>query len=425
MQPDTSRILIVDDLEMNRSMLRMGLERNGFLVDEADDAPVALTMIGEADYDMILLDIMMPGMSGKEALVHIRSRFAPDDLPVVMVTAFDDPREISGAIAAGANDYVTKPVDMPVMIARIRAHIERKRAMDELRRSREEIAEQVQARTADLETINNEMRKEIARRRELESQLREEKRRAETANRAKSDFLATMSHELRTPLNSIIGFSDLIRIQLKMIEGGERLDEYAAYINDGGNHLLGIVNDILDLSKIDAGRTVLNESHVEVRDLLDRSVRMTDAASGEHNVEIHLAQELTDVDLFCDEVLMRRALVNMVGNAVKFSEVGTRIDVTAEMTETGKLCLIVQDQGIGIDPKDIAKVMEPFGQANSELSRSHVGTGLGVPLTKSLIELHGGDFLLSSVKGVGTEIRMTLPSERLRDRSDNATVSVA
>lgn len=425
MQPDTSRILIVDDLEMNRSMLRIGLERNGFLVDEAEDAPVALTMIGEADYDMILLDIMMPGMSGKEALMHIRSRFGPDDLPVVMVTAFDDPREISSSIAAGANDYVTKPVDMPVMIARIRAHIERKNAMAELRASKAEIADQVQARTADLESINTEMRKEIARRRELEAELREAKRRAETANRAKSDFLATMSHELRTPLNSIIGFSDLIRIQLKMIEGGDRLDEYAAYINDGGNHLLGIVNDILDLSKIDAGRTVLNESHVEVGDLLDRSVRMTDAASNGHDVRIAMADNLINVDLFCDEILMRRALVNMVGNAVKFSEAGTRIDVSANLNDDGALLLQVRDQGIGIDADDIAKVMEPFGQANSELSRSHVGTGLGVPLTKSLIELHGGEFELVSEKGVGTEIRMTLPAERLRSRADLGSASVA
>lgn len=424
MPSETPRILIVDDLEMNRSMLRIGLERNGFRADEAEDAAIALTMIGEIAYDMVLLDIMMPGMSGKEALMHVRSRFGPDDLPVIMVTSFDDPREISNAIEAGANDYITKPVDLPVMIARIQAHIERKRAIADLRASKAEISAQVEAKTADLEAINTEMRKEISRRRELEAELREAKRVAEEANRAKSDFLATMSHELRTPLNSIIGFSDLIRIQLKMIDGGDRLDEYAAYINDGGNHLLGIVNDILDLSKIDAGRTVLNESHIEVTDLLDRSVRMTDAAVGDHDVRIHVGEGLNAVDLFCDEILMRRALVNMVGNAIKFSDAGTRIDVSATL-EQDSLLLQVRDQGIGIADEDVARVMEPFGQANSELSRSHVGTGLGVPLTKSLIELHGGRFELESEKGVGTEIRMTLPLERLRDRSDNATASVA
>lgn len=424
MSSEKPEILIVDDLEMNRSMLRIGLERQGFTVREAEDAAIALTMIGETIYDMVLLDIMMPGMSGKEALMHIRSRFGPDELPVIMVTSFDDPREISSAIAAGANDYVTKPVDMPVMIARIMAHIERKRAIEELKASKEEISAQVASKTADLVAINAEMRKEIARRRDLESELREAKRRAEAANRAKSDFLATMSHELRTPLNSIIGFSDLIRIQLKMIEGGERLDEYAAYINDGGNHLLGIVNDILDLSKIDAGRTVLNESHVEVGDLLDRSVRMTDAAASGHDVRIQLGSGLEGMNLFCDEILMRRSLVNMVGNAVKFSEAGTRIDVSAELDEHG-LLIKVRDQGIGIASADIARVMEPFGQANSELSRAHVGTGLGVPLTKSLLELHGGTFTLVSEEGVGTEIHMTLPIERLRDRSTHDAASVA
>jgi signal transduction histidine kinase len=424
-EPEVPKILIVDDLEMNRSMLRIGLERNGFSVDEAEDAATALRMLDEQVYETILLDIMMPGMSGKEALPHIRARHDANELPVIMVTAFDDPREISSAIANGANDYVTKPVDIPVMIARIRAHIDRKRAIDDLKTSKDRVSEQVAARTADLETINNEMSKEIAHRRELEAELREAKRRAEAANRAKSDFLATMSHELRTPLNSIIGFSDLIKIQLKMVEGGERLDEYATYINDGGNHLLGIVSDILDLSKIDAGRTVLNESHVEISDLLDRSVRMTDAASSKHEVNIHLGRGLQAMDMFCDEILIRRALVNMVGNAVKFSDPGSRIDVTGDLDHENRLIIGIQDEGIGIAGEDIAKVMEPFGQANSELSRSHVGTGLGVPLTKSLIELHGGEFELTSEPGVGTTIRLILPNERLRDRSNDATASVA
>lgn len=425
MEPEAPTILIVDDLEMNRSMLRIGLERNGFLVDDAEDAATALRMIGGKTYQTILLDIMMPGMSGKEALLHIRRRFDANELPVIMVTAFDDPREVSSAIANGANDYVTKPVDIPVMIARIRAHIDRKRAIDDLKTSKAEISEQVMARTADLEAINAEMRKEIARRRELESELREAKRRAEAANRAKSDFLATMSHELRTPLNSIIGFSDLIQIQLKLIEGGDRLEEYAAYINDGGNHLLGIVNDILDLSKIDAGRTILNESHVQISDLLDRSVRMTDATISKHQINIRLDPGMEEMDLFCDEILMRRALVNMVGNAVKFSDSGSAIDIEAILDKDGTLIISVRDQGIGIAEKDIDRVMEPFGQANSELSRSHVGTGLGVPLTKSLIELHGGAFELMSEQGVGTIIHLTLPEDRLRDRSRSATASVA
>ena len=123
MQTENPRILVVDDLEMNRSMLRMGLERDGFHVDEAEDAAIALTMIGEFAYDMVLLDIMMPGMSGKEALMHIRHRKDSNELPVIMVTAYDDSREISSTIAAGANDYVTKPFKFPVLLARIRAQL--------------------------------------------------------------------------------------------------------------------------------------------------------------------------------------------------------------------------------------------------------------------------------------------------------------
>lgn len=419
------RVLIVDDLEMNRRVMVRGLERHGFEVREAEGGLAALDMIARQDFDAVLLDVAMPVMSGRETLRHIRARHDANDLPVIMVTAFDDPKEVSMAIEAGANDYLTKPVDMTATVARVKAQAGRKRAISELKAAKTRTEEQVEARTRDLEAINDEMRKEISRRRELETELREAKRRAETANRAKSDFLATMSHELRTPLNSIIGFSELIRIQLGKLPGGDRLDEYAAYINESGNHLLEIVNDILDLSKIDAGRTELNESHIGVSDLLDRSMRMTSGASNGHVIRIEVDASLEKAELFCDEVLMRRALVNLLSNAVKFSEPGSHIDLSAMRTTAGDLSITVADQGIGIEAADIPKVLEPFGQANSELSRSHVGTGLGVPLTKSLIELHDGVFDLQSEVGVGTTVTLTLPAVRMATRPASRSHSAA
>ncbi|WP_416896229.1 MAG: response regulator [Minwuia sp.] len=424
MNLDDITVLVVDDLEMSRRALVKGLNVRGLSVLEARSGPEALRMIANGPVDAVLLDIMMPGMNGTETLRLIRSHPEHAELPVLMVTADVTPETVRTCLENGANDYLTKPVDVPVTVARIRSQVERSRAVRELKDRNRSIRRQVEERTQELESINDELRSEIRRRRELETELRESRRRAEAANRAKSEFLATMSHELRTPLNSIIGFSDLIQLQAGTLEKGERLAEYASYINDGGSHLLGIVNDILDLSKIDAGRTELNESHIAVADLIERSVRMVNTSTTHHEVAVHVDPALDEADVFCDEILMRRALVNLIGNAVKFSEPRERIDVRAVPSE-GDLRISVTDRGIGIAEEDIPKVLEPFGQAGSELSRSHVGTGLGVPLTKSLVELHDGRFEIESEPGVGTTVTLILPGERLVLPKDAAAGGVA
>ncbi|WP_417518917.1 response regulator [Minwuia sp.] len=425
MSQDTATVLIVDDLEVSRIMLSRGLKSHGFDTLVAGSGAEAIRIVDSQPVDIVLMDVMMPGMSGTDALRLLRSSAEHANLPIIMVTSYDAPEGVSQALDWGASDYITKPVNIHVTVARIRSQIERKRAIDQLRATNASFREQVKQRTRDLERINDELRGEIRRRRDLETELREATRKAESANRAKSDFLATMSHELRTPLNSIIGFSDLIRLQLSKLPDGERLEEYASYINDGGNHLLGIVNDILDLSKIDAGRTVLNESHVAIEDMAERSVRMVDGLLDGHTIDVVVSASLADVEMFCDEILMRRAMVNLISNAVKFSDGGTTIRVSADMSNDGDLVLSVADQGVGIAAEDIPKVMEPFGQASSELSRSHVGTGLGVPLTKSLIELHDGRFELTSEPGVGTTVKLYLPGSRLTARTSAASHSVA
>lgn len=414
MSEEAIKVLIVDDLEVNRLMLAKGLERQGFLTAEAIDGTMALRVLETETFDIVLLDIVMPGMGGQDTLRLIRARFSESELPVIMVTAMDDPETVTHALNNGASDYLTKPVNINVTVSRINVHVGRRKAVQELHRSNISIKRQIRERTAELEAMNAELRAEITRRRELEAELREATSKAEQANRAKSDFLATMSHELRTPLNSIIGFSDLIALQVRQVADGERLGEYASYINDSGNHLLGIVNDILDLSKIDAGRTVLNESHTGLCDLISRSVRMIDTSDEGHQIIEDIDGAIVEHEVFCDEILIRRALVNLVSNAVKFSDPGSLINVHAAVLDGGDLSIEVIDQGMGIAPEDMARVLEPFGQASSELSRSHVGTGLGVPLTKSLIELHGGSFAIASVVGEGTTVTLTLPADRVK-----------
>jgi signal transduction histidine kinase len=357
----------------------------------------------------------MPGMSGIETLAMIRTQARFRDLPVIMVSAISEEDGVGECLQGGASDYIVKPVDAPVAAARIRSHVERRRAVESLRSLNADFRRQVAERTADLERINDTLRGEIVRRRELEVELREAMQRAESANRAKSDFLTAMSHELRTPLNSIIGFSDLIKLQAASPDSGDRIGEYAAYINDGGNHLLGIVNDILDLSKIDVGRTELNETHVRIDDLIDRSIRMVSVLA-DRRVTVRVDPALDGLELFCDEVLLRRALVNLLGNAAKFSEPDSEIVVEAVSGDGGDVAISVADEGCGIAEADVPKVLEPFGQVNSDMARRHVGTGLGVPLTKSLAELHGGGFRIESRPGEGTTVTITLPAARLAAR---------
>lgn len=424
------RVLVVDDLEANRAMLARRLTRRGFEAEMADDGPSALRMLDESDFDIVLLDIMMPGMSGLEVLRIVRADRSPALLPIIMVTAIHEKDGIAEAIKLGANDYITKPVDLDITLARMQTQIDRRKAELALHAANESLKLRVEERTHDLEKMNFDLRSEIKQRQSLEEGLRQEKRRAEAANRAKSEFLATMSHELRTPLNSIIGFSDLIRQQLAADapSGTARFGEYAGYINESGQHLLRIVNDILDLTKIDAGKTVLNESYTSVADLVERSIRLVDALAQKNNIGIDFGGELADVDLFCDEILMRRALLNMLSNAVKFSKANGRVEIRAEVDTNGDLHLIVADTGIGIKPEDIPKVMEPFGQADASHSRNHEGTGLGVPLTKSLVELHNGRFEMDSEPDIGTTVSLVLPAKRLQlveDDSSAAATSAA
>ena len=409
------RVLVVDDLEANRAMLARRLTRRGFDTFMAEDGPTALRLVDESEFDIVLLDIMMPGMSGLEVLRLIRANCSPAILPVIMVTAIHEKDGIAEAIKLGANDYITKPVDLDITLARMQTQIDRRYAELALHSANESLKRRVNERTHDLEKMNFDLRNEIKQRQSLEEGLRRATKRAEDANRAKSEFLATMSHELRTPLNSIIGFSDLIRQQLRNDTATDtaKFGEYACYINESGQHLLRIVNDILDLTKIDAGKTILNESHTSVADLVNRSIRLVEALAQKHEIGIDFGGELQNIELFCDEILMRRALLNMISNAVKFSKTGGRVEIRAEVDTNGDLHLIVADTGIGIKPEDIPRVMEAFGQAEGGHSRKHEGTGLGVPLTKSLVELHGGRFEMDSEPDVGTTVNLVLPGKRL------------
>ncbi|MGE5203232.1 MAG: sensor histidine kinase [Acidobacteriota bacterium] len=243
-----------------------------------------------------------------------------------------------------------------------------------------------------------------------------ERQRAESASEAKSRFLANMSHELRTPLNAIIGFSEMMRTEALGPVGSPRYRAYADDINRSGMHLLGLINDLLDLSKIEAGKMELAEEMVEVPRLVGDCLLLVRDVARRGKVE--LVAELSPglPLLYADERKLKQVLLNLLSNAVKFTPEGGRVAVTAEASGARGLAIAVADTGIGIAPEHLAVVLEPFGQvrhAQDDLPEPH-GTGLGLPLSKALAELHGGRLEIVSALGRGTTIRLCLPPERVR-----------
>lgn len=250
-------------------------------------------------------------------------------------------------------------------------------------------------------------------RRRSEENLQRATEAAELANRAKTKFLANMSHELRTPLNAIIGFSEIMRQQMFGPLGTERYIEYTNDIQDSGRHLLNVIDDILDISKIEAGRYAIEDEEIDFADVLRWSIEMMRARTIEKKQTVDLVLPHEMPKLNADQRAMRQVMLNLLSNAAKFTPEGGRIDLCVELSAQGELVLTVRDDGIGIPADKLQEVLEPFGQVDDTSARQHGGTGLGLPITKSLIEMHGGNFRLQSEFGSGTTATMTLPGWRL------------
>jgi signal transduction histidine kinase len=231
------------------------------------------------------------------------------------------------------------------------------------------------------------------------------------ANRAKSAFLATMSHELRTPLNAIIGFSDLLRQMDKVAIPTTQAIEYADHISRAGHNLLNVVSDVLDLSRIESGAFELRKSAAVIADLIaDAADEMAAIfAAKQQTLEVKVAPGLPDIDL--DYKRMRKVLSNLLSNASKFTGEGGHIVLVATAESSRDITVAVADNGIGMTAEQVEHAFKPFSQVDSKYSRQQEGTGLGLPIAKGLVELHGGRFYLSSTPGVGTMAAFTLPRE--------------
>jgi two-component system cell cycle sensor histidine kinase PleC len=279
----------------------------------------------------------------------------------------------------------------------------RKQAEDYLRRAHEEMQTAVEERTRWL-------RQEIRRRSLAEDQARSARDAAEAASRAKTIFLANMSHELRTPLNAIIGFSELAETLMNDHEK-ERFGGYLSNIVESAHHLLRVITDILDVSRIEVGKVALREEEVDVADVIQAAMRLAGHVAGAKNQSLALSMMDRFPRLHADERLLKQTLLNIISNATKFTPEGGHVAVKAQIDD-GAITISIEDDGVGIAPQDIPVVLQPFGQVENTMTPKHEGTGLGLPLAKGFMELHGGSLTLKSDVGKGTKVTLIFPPSR-------------
>ncbi|MES2640787.1 MAG: response regulator [Myxococcota bacterium] len=403
------RILAVDDSPTFLAALEDALTTEGYEVIVAESGEQALALLAHADFDCVLLDLVMPGLGGHETCRRIKGSAELRDLPLLILTSREEPAAMIEGINAGADDYVAKSAEFDVLFARVRAQLRRKKFEDENRGTRErqlrKEMEATEARAArDLADARAAHLTDLERKNE---ELQGAKDRAERESLFKSQFLANMSHELRTPLNAIIGFSELLEQELPgPLTRDQR--EFVGFVLSGGRHLLTVINDILDLSKIEAGRMELLREWATVPQLVNAVFAVVRPLADSRGVRLLLTADAGQPPILVDPLRISQVLYNLLSNGIKFTPRGGLVHLTAEVT-ADILCLRVIDTGIGIRPEDLPRLFREFEQLATAPDGT-TGTGLGLVLTRRLVELHGGAITVESEHGRGTTFTVSLPS---------------
>ncbi len=284
--------------------------------------------------------------------------------------------------------------------------------------TRFEVEASVSTHGTDGERVLTAILRDVTERNRTERELQVAIHQAELANRAKDDFLANMSHELRTPLNAILGFSEILEQEVFGALGSPKYLEYARDIHASGRHLLDVISDILDLAKTVSGNVELEESDIDLGDVIEAAHHLVANSAEAAAVGLSVDVPASLSWLRGDERRIMQALLNLLSNAIKFTPEGGRVEVAAGVDPNGSITIEIVDTGIGIAEEDLVKVFAPFGQVEEPLTRTYQGTGLGLPITKAYIDLHGGELKMNSRQGEGTVVTIVFPPERTVDPHD-------
>lgn len=367
-------ILVVDDDPVQRMLLVTALEKSGFVSIESDNGEDGLRKCLDLRPDVLILDVMMPGRDGFDVCEEVRKSASLKNLPVLLITGLDDVASIERAFEVGATNFLTKPLN--------------------------------------LKTVGHYV-KYMLRSSKMEQQVTSARRLAEEASAAKSQFLANMSHELRTPLNAIIGFSEIISTQTLGPVGNLKYIEYTKDIYTSATHLIGIINDILDISKIESGDFLLNLQACNLSDICQRVLRLLTSHAMRSEVSIIQDIDVQIPEIISDELRLKQILLNILSNAVKFTPPGGLVTFRASLSVNQGLYISISDTGIGIPENQIDKALSLFGQIDADLNRKFQGIGLGLPLAKMMTERLGGSLDLTSIEGRGTTVTLKFPKEQV------------
>jgi len=445
------RILAVDDSLTYLHELNDILGGEGYDVILAHSGEEALEMLTYQRVDCILLDRLMPGMGGTEACRRLKASPTTRDIPLIMLTAMEDREAMIEGLSTGADDYVLKSSELDVLKARVRAQLRRKQFEDESRRIRTELMnkeleaaearatrELAESRAELLDILEQKNRDLQDANRQLvlrQEEIADKNRQLEEVSRLKSEFLSNMSHELRTPLNAIIGFSEILKDGI-FGELTPRQTDYIGHVFEGGRHLLALINDILDLSKVEAGKMTLELEEISINDFLGSALDIVRERAMKGGVALEFAACIdppADGKILADARKLKQIAYNLLSNAVKFTGEGGRVRMAARTIARSEIGLDapagmagrmlplassefdyfleirVIDSGIGIAEEDLPHLFESFRQLGPSLTRQYEGTGLGLALVQRLVELHLGSVGVASAPGRGAHFVVWLP----------------
>ncbi|MEQ8701050.1 MAG: hybrid sensor histidine kinase/response regulator [Bauldia litoralis] len=366
----TTKILILDDRKTNRtilSKLALTVEKD-LEVEDYGEPLEALERAHAWVPDLVITDFNMPGMNGAQFIRALRELPGGGDVPVIVVTAYQDKDYRYQALEAGATDFLNSPIDHHEFVTRARNLLT-------LRRQR-------LAREA-----------------------------AERANESKTTFLANMSHELRTPLNGIIGFAEMLENEVFGPLGAEQYKSYATTIRSSAQHLCSIIQDILDISRIEEGELDLDWTDIDLSTVIRAAQAKIEPLARESKVKLIVDVAKNPPHVRGDPAKLEQVFQNVLSNAIKFSPQNGTVRIAAACSDNGSVTADVIDSGIGMSEDEIAIALSRFGQVSSDhMRREFPGAGLGLPLAVGLVEMHGGQLLINSEKGRGTTVSISLPA---------------